>query len=285
MFDLPWWLWLLIAIPVVVIALFWWAWKRYRREVRQEFIAYLKEQQSSLEVVTEHEGAVVVKLAEEGELTFYLAKIYGMIAALEKDTPEGRRDVYEHFYEMLQEHSKTAQSPLSLAEHGDRILPRLVTPGVLAGLQEVGPLPHTPVPELGLETVYVLDAPGSVMYLTDKQAPELGLDAAGLHQRSLTNLDRMWPSKVMRAALQHEPVVVIQGRDTYEASRLLLIPERLEPDEQLMVAIPDRDTIVIAAVLPEADLSNLRKLARMPSTPNVLLNRPVRVARSGFELV
>lgn len=287
MFGISWWLWLLIAIPLIVIALFWWAWKSYRRDVRRGFVAYLKERDPSVEIVTEHEGAVVFRNAEEGESTFFLHKLYSTIAAAKEDTPETRREAYQWFYDSLTETQaiNKAGEPFTIEKHGDRIMPRLVDRGHLAGLQKVGPLPHTPIPELGLAAVYVLDAPGSVMYLTEHQATEVGLDAAGFHQRALVNLDRMWPTKVMNAALQHEPVVVIQGRDTYEAARLLLIPSRLDEGEELAVAIPDRDTIVIAVVPPDGEWSNLRQLARMPSTENVLLNRPVRVTRAGFELV
>ena len=52
--------------------------------------------------------------------------------------------------------------------------------------------------------------------------------------------------------------------DTYDAARVLLLPERLRADEEAAALIPDRDTCVIAPLPADGDWSELGKAREEP---------------------
>jgi len=72
--------------------------------------------------------------------------------------------------------------------------------------------------------------------------------------------------------------------DTYDATRLLLVPSCLQPGEEVAAVIPDRDTLCVTRVPEDGDWSPLVELARIPSSDRLLLDRPARVTSEGFEL-
>jgi len=96
-FGIPWLPWILLAVPLGIAVLFWWAWKSYRRDVRRGFVLFLRERDPHLEVHIEHEGCVAVRSEHGVERVFYLRELYKAVARLEKDTPEARKQAYERF--------------------------------------------------------------------------------------------------------------------------------------------------------------------------------------------
>jgi hypothetical protein len=80
-------------------------------------------------------------------------------------------------------------------------------------------------------------------------------------------------------------MAAIKMMDSFDAARLLIVPEQLREGEELIALIPDRDTLTLVAVPKDGDWGPLRKLARVPDSEHLLLDRPVRVRRGGFEAV
>lgn len=168
------------------------------------------------------------------------------------------------------------------ATWGARLLPRLVTPGWLVGSPDGPELVAREVEGLGLYCALVFDFPESVRFVTPEDLERLGMDAAEAHARAHENFRGRLPADVVREQLRDPKVTTFHAIDSYEAARILLLPELLEPGEAVGAAIPDRDSLVLFPV--ESSIEMGRALAAGDG-PDVLLDRPVRVTREGFELL
>ena len=111
---------------------------------------------------------------------------------------------------------------------------------------------------------------------------ELGLSAAEARERAFRQLRDRMPSAVIREQLSDPKVATYTAMDSYDAARILVLPELLSPGEQLGVAIPDRDTLVFFPADGGAELG--RQLADSDS-PDGLLDYGVRVTCDGFEVL
>ena len=78
---------------------------------------------------------------------------------------------------------------------------------------------------------------------------------------------------------------MIKSGDTYDAARLLLVQQHLEPGEEIAALIPDRDTLALMPVPENEDWSNLAELARTPGGDRILLQAPLRVTADRIEVV
>ena len=282
--DVPWWVWgavVLIALCLLLRA----ANKGFRRGVRAELIAYLKEKYPAWEVVAEHEDHLELRRDKLDE-QMYLHKIYSALAAAKDNSLKEHHKIFQHFLDAIQEHRDLSNRALNLAQDGNQIMPRLVQPDFLTSVarQIKDELPHTPVPATGLCVCYVLDGAESVMYLTKKHLGELGLELAALHARALDNLEKRFPCDIVRQTAKSKAIHVIKTLDSYDAARLLLVPKYLNEGEAIAAAIPDRDTLLLSPVPEDDNWTNLSKMARN-AAGDVLLNRPLKVSNGGYELI
>jgi len=272
---MPWWAWATVALAGLVLLLYH-ARAAFRRGARRDFLALLRERHPGIEVLGESEEAVRLRL-DTGEGTLYLDKLYAIVAAAPR---EGRRDAMLEFMSALLSRRADAAGPLNLEAHGHRLMPRLLPEAALA--QMGAATPHTPSGIPGLATLYVLDSEKSVMYLTAEHLKELGLSLPALHERALANLRGTFGRSAVRRTVEEGSVNVVRLGDAFDATRVLLVPGCLGQGEALAAVIPDRDTLLLAPVPGDGDWSGLRKLARSPGMPQVVLDRPLRVTRDGF---
>ncbi len=182
------------------------------------------------------------------------------------------------------EQEQTLSEPLSMETHGDRLMPRLVPGDFRSGLPPGADPPYTAVESLGLEILYVFDAEHSVRYLTKADLDQLGITRDELHERAMGNLRKTLSRESVRSAFEGRKLISIKNLDSYDATRLLLVPEHLEPGEELGAAIPDRDTLILAEVSADSDWRMFEELAQVPTGDKILLRRPVKVTHEGFEL-
>jgi uncharacterized protein YtpQ (UPF0354 family) len=284
MLGIPWWGWL-IGLLVALVVVLWLARKSFRRQVRKQFVEFLRATHADIEIREEHETHLVTSMNQSENSQLFLGKLYQAIAELRPDTPESRRMVFEHFIGSLLESARDAAGPLDLQTHGARIMPRLLLMSQLAEFpDEIGPV-HTSLEGIGLEVVYVLDSERSVMYLTEHHLNELGLDRGALHARALENLAQTFPNDLVRKVLEENALPLFKALDSYDAARLLLVPGCLRENEALAAVIPDRDSLCLAPIPENGDWSHLKKLARTPGGDQLLLNRPLKVTQQGFELM
>lgn len=276
---MPWWAWGIVGLVTVAIAgLF--ARRFFRREARRALVTYLREASPGLEVVEEHEDRLVVRMPDSASGPIFLERFYTDMSGA--TAPEARRVVLERWAAVVEE-GRELVGTLSLAEHGPRVLPRLVPLGFFDPPMDA-PMPRRRLGDTGLWIVYVLDSPQSVAYLTDEHARDLGLTPEALHALALENLCKRTPPDVLASALTGAAVVRFAAGDSYDAARVLLLPGRLGEDGALAAAIPDRDTLVVTPVPADGDWSTLRKLTRAPGGDRLLLDRPLLVTSEGFEL-
>lgn len=284
MFGLPVWVWVVAAVVGVVLLLAF-ARRAFRAGVRRELVAFLAEHYPQIAVVGERSDRLFLRTPSGADGEWNLAKVYAAVADLPNSaTAADRAGVFRHFADALIPSVLEADAPLSLATAGDRILPRLVRPEFLAGMPPDADTPSVPLPDLGLAVVYVLDSPASVRYLTGQDLPDLGLDVRGLHDHALGNLRKRFAKEPVASAVGGA-VVLVKELDSFDAARLLVVPDFLDPGQEVAAVVPDRDTLGLAPVPADGDWAPIREMAKIPGGEHLLLARPLRVTAAGFELV
>lgn len=252
--------------------------------MRRELRAVIQEAHPEIEVTAESESHLALKLAGGETGTLFLANVYSGLAQALND-PAVRREAMRAFVESALSQQAEAGQPLSMAAHGSRLMPRLQPEDFLASGDAKDPLVRAPSGIPGLVTVFVLDGESSVMYLTESRLGELEIDAGGLREHAFRNLLRVTPEQPIRSAVEGGALVMLKAGDSFDATRLLLVPQMLRPGEELAAFIPDRETLGLLAVPVDGDWKGIRKLARTPASPYALLDRPLRVRSDGFEIV
>jgi uncharacterized protein YtpQ (UPF0354 family) len=281
---MPWWLWVALG----VVAVIWFlraAMKAFRRRVRDRFVDHLRETHPELEVVKVEGDALSIRNASGQDGVMYLTTLYSMISSEGVRSPEEERRVFDRFLTAVTEHDREASQPLSLDACADRLMPRLVPKGFFDNIPPESEVPRMPVESLGLGIAYVLDGEHSVRYLTGRDLNDLGLTLEGLHQHAMANLERGFTPDMVRPVVEEKNMVMVKAGDSFDATRLLLVPRHLQPGEEIVAIVPDRDTLGLLPLPGNNDWTPLLKLARSPAGDRLILDRPVRVTQKGFQLV
>jgi uncharacterized protein YtpQ (UPF0354 family) len=280
---LPWWAWVIL----VVLGLAWvliFAGVSWRRGIRREFIKFLEETSPGAKVVEEH---MAYLRAEGPGMEFGLAglgALYRLVAQPEVRTAQDRREVYEKYVEILRQGVAPSTRKLDRERDAGRILPRLVTREFFAEEPTAAGAPNVPVGRTGLFVVYLLDGDPSVVYLTREHLKQIEMSEAEVGHVAIENLRAISPiDRLVRQAMEQKSVVSVKQLDTYDASRLLLLPDLLNDDETLLAAVPDRDTLVFMNQADEADVEGMTGLFP-PTSEKRLLERVLRVTNRGIEL-
>lgn len=248
--SVGWWIAGVIAVVLLLLLAkaraFYARFRRMCRGIREELTQLLGEDHPDAKVLREEHGNLIVRMPDGSERVWEMEEIYTAVASLPGmgADPVARARVYRDALNALFPPAPIA-GPLTLEAHGDRIRPRLVLPEALGELKADGGLLHLPLPELGLEVVYVAGVPPADRLLTEQDRTTLGLDVEALHRRALENLRRDFPGEMLRPALEQGSGSAIQAHDSFDASRLLLIPERLEPGQELVALAPHQDLLLL----------------------------------------
>jgi uncharacterized protein YtpQ (UPF0354 family) len=279
MFDLPLWFVFLVAFLLFYV-LPRAAGKTFRRRVRMELIAYMKENLPNVKVAEETELALELRVDGDREVQLNLHKVYMAVASLRPHTPAARRKVFEKFTDMLR--NPTEHDDISLATHGDRILPRIVNTAFLNSLPDKADLPHRPLGFTGLEVAYVFDSEHHVAYITRDAADDLGLDDRELHNRALTNLRKLFqPELIANARGDNGSITILESGDGHDVTRLLLVSEHLNEGEVLAAVLPSRDTLILAPAPANDDWSTFNGLAT--TSPDALSDRALKITHHSIE--
>lgn len=249
-----------------------------RTGLRREFRAYLAEKRPDLTIIRETSTALMLQRDSGEDLgTLFLNRIY-------RDAPQdaqGRKALFDIVIATLSE----GESLAHLGPDDQRkVMPRIVTANVLAGLnrQLTAEVPGVPLGVEDLSVVFVLDSKNSVAYLTSSQLSELGLESpAAALTLAKENLGRSFDSELVRSAVEKPNLNVVKSLDSYDAARLLLVPESLKCGETLAAMIPDRDTLVLVQAPKDGDWNSLTKLARNAAGAP-LFRKPILVTAEGF---
>lgn len=279
--QIPWWAWLLLAL-VAVVAFFAWGGRRWQGTVRQEVVDYFAEH--APELVVEVRGPLELVVREQGAedgASLYLQNTVREASALRAADREGRAGVYQNLLAAYREGVR------GLELDGERDLPRL-RPRLLTaadvesyGTQAAQPPAAVETGVPGLLATVVVDSEASVRYLNADDLEELGLTADDALARAVDNFRDTLPGAVVRNTLDQGELSVFKDLDSYDAARLLLVPDLLGEGESVVALIPDRDTLALAPVPADGDWSSLRKLAHNAAGPP-LWTEPVVVTRAGL---
>jgi hypothetical protein len=260
--------------------------KGFRRRTRHEFIEVLKESDPSIEVLEESEREVGYRSSGIDRATVYLSKLYGAVASLKSSTADSRREVYRHYLKSVTEHPVVRDQVVTLEKYRDRIMPRLVPPSFFRESPVNATVPSKAFGQTALSVVYVIDSENSVTFLTSELVKDLGLEATALHELALQNLERVFPASAVRSVIERKTANSFKMMDSFDATRILLVPKHLHSGEWIAAAIPDRDTLFLAPTPLDDDWSGMRKVARTPSgTGYRLLDRPLKVGHDGVEVM
>jgi len=260
----------LLALAVAAV-------RSWRSTLRREFRAYLAERRPDLTVIRETADSLVLRDAEQKDAgTIFLDRIFREAST----DPGARRELFDKLVGLLSEAESAHR--LGPAELRQRVMARIVNATFLAGLR--GLPREIPAVALGVDelfVVFVLDNPNSVAYLGSDRLGDLGLDAPSALALAKQNLSRSFEAAVVRDTVAKRRMSVVKALDTYDAARLLLVPEHLQPGETLVALIPDRDTLVLTQAPEDGDWSALRKLARS-AAGETLHPRPLLVSAAGI---
>ena len=131
---------------------------------------------------------------------------------------------------------------LDPARDRPKVLPRLLTDAVLAAMRRhpgAASLPSWPSGVAGLSVVLVLDREASVAYLTDAHLRNLDLAEDEALAVAKANLARTFARATVRSAVADgKSINVVKSFDTFDAARLLLVPDYLEEGESLAADHP-----------------------------------------------
>lgn len=279
--GIPWWMWVLLLI-VLVAALFFGSRGYFRNGIKRELLEYLHTHHPELEAQATAPHQITVKTAAGEEGTLFLDRMYGEVAGIEMDDLEGKREIFARWASVVSE----GQAALEIgAQDGKRVFPRIVRsefPDQAAAEVGSDPLPSQPLGPEGLVVVFVLDSEHSVAYLSQDQLQQLDLVPAEAMELAKRNLAGTFTRDVIRAVLDDGSISVVKSEDTYDAARLLLVSESLEPGESVAALIPDRDTLVLAPTPNDGDWTALDRLARN-AAGEPLWRQPLMVTPQGIQ--
>jgi hypothetical protein len=166
-----------------------------------------------------------------------------------------------------------------------KVLPRLVTAEFVGRANANNDLPHRPLGETGLFVAYVEDGENAVRFVMGPLVEEVGLDEDGLYRLSLENLGQTFSFAALRESQPDLGITTVKCGDSFDAARLLLIPQDLRPGEAVVALVPDRDTLTLTSVPADGNWAPLVELAKIPDSEHLLLDRPLKVTSAGFEVM
>jgi hypothetical protein len=281
--SIPWWGWVLIGLAGFFFLGFK-ARSSWRKGIRREFIDFLRAEAPELEVIGETKNELTLKVNGSEEVRAFLHNIYTMAGHLKIDDVEGRKKVFAQSLKAFRESQTVAQ--VDPERDRARLLPRLLPAGAAANMsRQAGgatlPAISSGIP--GLEAVFVLDSENSVLYLDEDRMRQLDLNLEKTLLLAKENLRRLFPEEVVRRTLQEHSLSTVKSLDTFDAARILLVPEYLKEGERLAAVIPDRDTLVLMDVPQNGNWQPLRDLAKITDR-DPLFQEPILVTQEGFTL-
>jgi len=258
--------------------------RRWHASVRRDFVEYLRTNAPDVEVLSVREREISVRTGDGGEGLLSLRNLFAAVAKIDATDHAGREAVFSRFVGMLRQGGNAATLTDSDRE---RVRPRLVNEAFLKQLRgqvKDGTIPAVPTGVPGLSVVFVLDSPDSVAYVNDRHLTDLNLSEVDALALAKANLSRAFDRNVVRGVLSDGSLSVIKTGDTFDAARLLLVPDVLELGQSIAALIPDRNTLALTVVPPEGDWTGLRKLARRADGDS-LWPEPLLVTRDGIAVV
>jgi uncharacterized protein YtpQ (UPF0354 family) len=282
--------WIAVGVTLVLGGLVV-AWLNLRRrgrprlsdeEIQREVVEHLRRTLPSVTIATEKPREIKLAGPNDQEATMFLDNLIAAVNA-SRGRMEDRERIYGEFSRPLRVFAGVDTRP-SLNDQIDKILPRLVHREYLENMGGAEVL-NRRLGETPLHVAYVVDEEASVRFVTVKDLEELGMSAEQLDELAMKNFRPKLPEGAYRDIMERAgKATILSEGDSFDASRLLLVMERLGPGEVIAAAVPDRDTLVIVPRPDEATWAKLETVAATPRSSRVILGRPLRVTSLGIEV-
>lgn len=259
-------------------------WFRRRRfDAVEAFGRFVTQRRPHWRIIGVENDMLQVEMAKDSPAGISVDRIREFVGRNSEESPQCAH-AFEELLSVLDSAERDTK-PLDLDRDRARLRPRLVSNEVHQAMKR-GPTPVSRrLPEVTLWVVYVLDSEHSVIFLTEGQLADLGIDEEQLHTIAMENLSNAGFREIVRNVVEKKQAASVKYLDSYDAARLLLIPETLNEGEAVAACIPDRDTLFLCPIPEnERDWSKLGAVAKAPASDRLILDRPICVTRSGFEL-
>lgn len=251
-------------------------------QIQQEVVDHLARTLPGLSLAENKPGEIKLRNASGEEATMFMDNLIPAVRA-SRGRPRDRARIYDEFTRPLARYAGVTQEA-PIGSQTDRIMPRLVHREYLDNMGPAGPV-HRRLGESPLHVAYVLDEEASVRFLVERDLADLGMTIDQVDALAMKNFRPRLPEKAFRDIMERAgKATIISEGDSYDASRLLLMMDRLGPGEALAVAVPDRDTLVVVPNPSEGAWPALEKVAAEPRSSRVILSRPLRVTSTGIEV-
>jgi hypothetical protein len=279
--GLPWWLWAAAGLfGLVYLALI--SARAYRRSVVDELVEHLREHHPEITIVNRGRGIWMTDRqisvrTRTGEAIARLDSLFAQLAGVRVSDKDRRREAIATWARAVDQASAVPDP----SKQRENLLPRLMPREQVAADMIAGPLDGT-----DLHIAYVVDMPDCVQFVTSQTLQSLAVSDDELHALALANLRKRWSPEPVRAALDKRALTVVATGDGFDAARLLLVPESLQPGEQIAAVVPDKNALALSPVPENGDWTKLISLARtIEATPPRLSSLPIRVSNTGFHFV
>lgn len=257
------------------------------RQVAEEFIEVLLEIHPEIEITGYNEGVVEFETPDSKDCAIMLHKLHAALEFERHPKLKGRKKVYRGFIQDVFDPTFSHDEEKIGTQDQARILPRLVHAEFLSFAAERSldiQFPHRPFYDTGLMLVYVLDSEKSVAYIADVHAADLELDEAGLYDKALENARTTYERDSLRDRyVDNDNFNMELCEDGHNSVCLILLPECLEPGEEIAVLMPDKDVFVAAPVPPDNNWNPLRAVAREGNPPYI--EQPMLVSSTGVVMM
>lgn len=276
-----------LLICLALAALLVWLGRRVllRVRMRQALLMIhrvLQEQLPECAIQGVEDGMLVLAPPQGEGVRVNLHRLIELAMAPGETAAEREQHLTEFCMAMAEAHAEgQTQAPLEL----ERLRPRLLDRDTLTDLRrqaDYDNLPAHPLGSSGLYAVLVQDSPRSVRFLHRKQVQDLPEPFDRTLRTAQGALDSPRFREAVRNCVQSGHRVVFQSGDSYDAARLLLIPQLLHPGESLVALVPDRDTLALAPLpsTPQERAELLALASQQGDRP--LLDMPLVVSTEGW---
>jgi hypothetical protein len=238
-------LWIALAAAAAVVGV---GWVRRRRRLareacRRRLAELLARRRPEIALLAAGGRTVRLEGAGDAVAAVDLGRLGG--ALRQRDAAAGERLMLA-----LADAAAVGPRPLAgvfeLKEHGARTLPRLAGEGQPLLLREPPPVLFT-LAELGLAVLYLVDGE---RFVSAEHLRQAGIDERDLHGVALAVLRQRSDEAEPRRALRGGEAVRLESADGCGGSRILLLPEALEPGERLWATAPSPAVLLVAAERP-----------------------------------
>lgn len=246
--------------------------------IEREFIEYLRTEFPFL--VIERPSSRELKLRGPGEESVLLALDNAISDARGLDGG-GRKAAYERFTSSVR--MWLGGKDASLTDKKESVLPRLVHREFIESMGNADVIARS-VGDTPLRMCFVVSENGQAQFLMRSDLAVLGVTENQLDMLALRNARPMVSSEELADIFANpRRLIVIDGGDAFNATRILVLKEMLRPGQVLGVAVPDRDTLVVAADPDESTWNRLAAAARKPASARTIFERPLKVTAEQIE--